>query len=37
MLNNGPISWISRRQATVSTSTCEAEYIAQAKIAFEAV
>lgn len=37
MLNGGPISWSSRRQATVSTSTCEAEYIAQAETACEAV
>lgn len=35
MLNNGPISWSSRRQATVSTS--KAEYIAQAETACEAV
>lgn len=37
MLNNGPISWTSRKQPTVSTSTCEAEYIAQHKAACEAV
>ena len=37
ILNNSSISWSSRRQATVSTSTCEAEYIAQAETACEAV
>lgn len=37
ILNGGPISWSSRRQATVSTSTCEAEYISQAETAYEAV
>lgn len=37
ILNGGPISWNSCRQATVSTSTCEAEYIAQAETACEAV
>ncbi len=37
ILNNGPISWSRRRQATVSTSTCKAEYIAKAETACEAV
>ena len=37
ILPGGPNSWSSRRQSTVSTSTCEAEYIAQAETAFEAV
>ena len=37
ILNNGLIFWSSRRQATVSTSTYEAEYIAQAETACEAV
>lgn len=34
---NGPISWTSRKQPTVSTSTCEAEFIAQHEAACEAV
>lgn len=37
MLNNGPISWSSRRQATVFTSTCKVEYIAQTETACETV
>lgn len=37
VLNNDPISWSSKRQATVSTSTCEAEYILQTETACEAV
>ena len=37
ILNGGPISWASRKQPTVSTSTCEAEYIAQTEAACEAV
>ena len=37
ILNNSPVSWSSKRQATVSTSLFEAEYIAQAETACEAV
>ncbi len=37
ILNNGPISWSSRRQAIVSTSTFKEEYIAKAETAYEAV
>ena len=32
VVNNGPISWMSRKQTLIATSTCEAEYGA----AFEA-
>lgn len=32
MLNNGPITWMSKKQTTVATSTCNSEFIA----AFEA-
>jgi hypothetical protein len=32
LLNNGPITWMSRKQTVTSTSTCQAEYVA----AFEA-
>ena len=37
MLNNGLISCTSQKQPTVSTSTCEAEYIAQHEASYEAV
>ncbi len=37
ILNGGPISWSSRRQSTVSTSTCKAEYIAKADRVFGAL
>ncbi len=37
ILNGGPISLASRKRPTVSTFTCEAEYIAQTEAAFEAV
>jgi len=33
MLNGGPISWASKRQSTVATSTAEAEYVAAAMAA----
>ena len=36
-LNNSPIVWCSRRQQTVASSTVEAEYIATAEAAREAV
>lgn len=37
MLAGGPISWCSQRQKTVATSTMDAEYIAAAEAAKEAV
>ena len=37
MLNHGPISWHSRKQATVAKSTYKAEYMAQNDAAFEAI
>ena len=37
MLNGGAISWCSRRQAVVATSTAEAEYIAAAATVKEAM
>ena len=37
MLNGGPISWISKKQETVATSTCHAEYIGQYYATGEAI
>ncbi len=37
ILNGGPIFWSNRRQFTLSTSTCEAEFITQAEIEYEVV
>ena len=37
LINNGHISWTSRKQPIVSTSTCEAEYIVQHKAVYKAV
>ena len=34
---SAPISWSSKRQATVALSTCEAEYIGQTQAAKEAI
>lgn len=36
MLNGGPVSWCSKRQATVALSSTEAEYIALTLAAKEA-
>jgi hypothetical protein len=36
-MGTGPISWSSKRQSTVSLSTCEAEYIDQTQATKEAV
>jgi transposase InsO family protein len=37
MLAGGPVSWSAKRQHTVATSSCEAEYIGQCNAAKEAV
>ena len=37
MLANGPVSWASKKQRSVSTSTTESEYIAQSAAAKQAV
>ncbi|KAI7703162.1 hypothetical protein KC353_g14273 [Hortaea werneckii] len=37
MMGGGPISWCSKRQATVALSSCEAEYIALTQATKEAV
>jgi hypothetical protein len=37
MINGGPISWNSKRMATVATSTMEAEYMAMAEATKQAV
>ena len=37
ILNNSPVIWSCRKQLTVSTSKCEAEYLAKSKTACEAL
>lgn len=37
MINNGPVSWTSRKQTTVATSTMEAEYMALSDASREAI
>lgn len=37
MMNKGPVSWTSQKQSTVSTSTCQSEFMAAFEAAKQAV